>query len=263
MTLLLISLFKKLLQDLSALKAKRHWERRETRVSFWRKCHEQFRTNSTGPGAASEFFLAQAGASEPHRGSVAETELLCVQERCLLLSLAGHWLSWLTLAPLARLEDLEKQLWTSRVRQQVLLTAMEKESMFALPAPTIAPEENSYEALIREFSFSKMAVLNESRYLSLDGLPSFSPEEEGGEKTGSEEQGALAILVGQLLDEGCIHEASRVCRYFSFCSRDMWVVLHCRGLASGELQAGLQDMLTFEGLPKKSIPSCKLHMTLS
>uniref|UniRef100_A0A8C8JFA4 Spatacsin C-terminal domain-containing protein n=1 Tax=Oncorhynchus tshawytscha TaxID=74940 RepID=A0A8C8JFA4_ONCTS len=243
-----------LLQDLGALKAKRHWERRETRVSFWRKCHEQFRTNSTGPGAASEFFLAQAGASEPPRGSVAGTELLCVQERCLLLSLAGYWLSWLAQAPLARLEDLEKQLWTSRVRQQVLLTAMEKESMFALPAPTIAPEENSYEALIREFSFSKMAVLNEPRYLSLDGLPSFSPEEEGGEKTGLEEQGALAILVGQLLDEGCIHEASRVCRYFSFCSRDMWVVLHCRGLASGELQAGLQDMLTFEGLPKKSIP---------
>uniref|UniRef100_A0A8C7T6H9 SPG11 vesicle trafficking associated, spatacsin n=1 Tax=Oncorhynchus mykiss TaxID=8022 RepID=A0A8C7T6H9_ONCMY len=228
-----------LLQDLGALKAKRHWERRETRVSFWRKCHEQFRTNSTGPGAASEFFLAQAGASEPPRGSVAGTELLCVQERCLLLSLAGHWLSWLAQAPLARLEDLEKQLWKNRVRQQVLLTAMEKESMFALPAPTIAPEENSYEALIREFSFSKMAVLNEPRYLSLDGLPSFSPKEEGGEKTGSEEQGALAILVGQLLDEGCIHEASRVCRYFSFCSRDMWVVLHCRGLASGELQAGL------------------------
>uniref|UniRef100_A0AAZ3RB95 Spatacsin C-terminal domain-containing protein n=1 Tax=Oncorhynchus tshawytscha TaxID=74940 RepID=A0AAZ3RB95_ONCTS len=252
-----------LLQDLGALKAKRHWERRETRVSFWRKCHEQFRTNSTGPGAASEFFLAQAGASEPPRGSVAGTELLCVQERCLLLSLAGYWLSWLAQAPLARLEDLEKQLWTSRVRQQVLLTAMEKESMFALPAPTIAPEENSYEALIREFSFSKMAVLNEPRYLSLDGLPSFSPEEEGGEKTGLEEQGALAILVGQLLDEGCIHEASRVCRYFSFCSRDMWVVLHCRGLASGELQAGLQDMLTFEGLPKKSIPSCKLHTTLT
>uniref|UniRef100_A0A8C7JNZ5 SPG11 vesicle trafficking associated, spatacsin n=1 Tax=Oncorhynchus kisutch TaxID=8019 RepID=A0A8C7JNZ5_ONCKI len=235
----------------------------ETRVSFWRKCHEQFRTNSTGPGAASEFFLAQAGASEPPRGSVAGTELLCVQERCLLLSLAGYWLSWLAQAPLARLEDLEKQLWTSRVRQQVLLTAMEKESMFALPAPTIAPEENSYEALIREFSFSKMAVLNEPRYLSLDGLPSFSPEEEGGEKTGSEEQGALAILVGQLLDEGCIHEASRVCRYFSFCSRDMWVVLHCRGLASGELQAGLQDMLTFEGLPKKSIPSSTSFSSLS
>lgn len=182
MTLLLISLFKKLLQDLSALKAKRHWERRETRVSFWRKCHEQFRTNSTGPGAASEFFLAQAGASEPHRGSVAETELLCVQERCLLLSLAGHWLSWLTLAPLARLEDLEKQLWTSRVRQQVLLTAMEKESMFALPAPTIAPEENSYEALIREFSFSKMAVLNEASYLRLESLPSYSPEEDCGNR---------------------------------------------------------------------------------
>uniref|UniRef100_A0A8C8JD16 Spatacsin C-terminal domain-containing protein n=1 Tax=Oncorhynchus tshawytscha TaxID=74940 RepID=A0A8C8JD16_ONCTS len=235
----------------------------ETRVSFWRKCHEQFRTNSTGPGAASEFFLAQAGASEPPRGSVAGTELLCVQERCLLLSLAGYWLSWLAQAPLARLEDLEKQLWTSRVRQQVLLTAMEKESMFALPAPTIAPEENSYEALIREFSFSKMAVLNEPRYLSLDGLPSFSPEEEGGEKTGLEEQGALAILVGQLLDEGCIHEASRVCRYFSFCSRDMWVVLHCRGLASGELQAGLQDMLTFEGLPKKSIPSSTSFSSLS
>uniref|UniRef100_A0A6Q2XE84 Spatacsin C-terminal domain-containing protein n=1 Tax=Esox lucius TaxID=8010 RepID=A0A6Q2XE84_ESOLU len=223
-----------LLQDLSALKAKRQWERRETRVSFWRKCHEQFRASSTDPEASSEFFMAQAVVAEPPRGSVAETEMLCVQERCLLLSLAGYWLSRLDPVPLPRLEDLEKQLWTTCVRQQVLLTAMEKESMFALPASTMAPEENSYEALVREFSFSKMVILNEPRYLSLDGLPSSSSE---GEKTKSEEQGALATLVGQLLDEGCIHEASRVCRYFSFYHRDMWVVLRCRSLASGELQS--------------------------
>uniref|UniRef100_A0AAY5L6J8 Spatacsin C-terminal domain-containing protein n=1 Tax=Esox lucius TaxID=8010 RepID=A0AAY5L6J8_ESOLU len=136
-----------LLQDLSALKAKRQWERRETRVSFWRKCHEQFRASSTDPEASSEFFMAQAVVAEPPRGSVAETEMLCVQERCLLLSLAGYWLSRLDPVPLPRLEDLEKQLWTTCVRQQVLLTAMEKESMFALPASTMAPEENSYEAL--------------------------------------------------------------------------------------------------------------------
>uniref|UniRef100_A0A6Q2ZLW4 Spatacsin C-terminal domain-containing protein n=1 Tax=Esox lucius TaxID=8010 RepID=A0A6Q2ZLW4_ESOLU len=238
-----------LLQDLSALKAKRQWERRETRVSFWRKCHEQFRASSTDPEASSEFFMAQAVVAEPPRGSVAETEMLCVQERCLLLSLAGYWLSRLDPVPLPRLEDLEKQLWTTCVRQQVLLTAMEKESMFALPASTMAPEENSYEALVREFSFSKMVILNEPRYLSLDGLPSSSSE---GEKTKSEEQGALATLVGQLLDEGCIHEASRVCRYFSFYHRDMWVVLRCRSLASGELQAGLQDRITSDIKPKKT-----------
>ncbi|KAJ7998352.1 hypothetical protein DPEC_G00221810 [Dallia pectoralis] len=251
-----------LLQDLNALKAKRHWDRRETRVSFWRKCHQQFLTNSTGPEASSEFFMAQAVAAEPPQGSVAEVEMLCGQERCLLLSLAGYWLSRLDPAPLSHLKDLEKQLWTTRVHQQVLLAAMEKENMFALPASTVAPEENSYEALVREFSFSKMVILNEPRYLSLEGLPSPSSEEQG-ERTRSEEQGALGALVGQLLDEGCIHEASRVCRYFSFCHHDMWVVLHCRGLASGEVQVGLQDGVASDVRPKKSFPSAASFSSLS
>ncbi|KAL0967919.1 hypothetical protein UPYG_G00259670 [Umbra pygmaea] len=251
-----------LLQDLSALKTKRYWERRETRVSFWRKCHEQFQTNSTSPEASSEFFLAEALSSEPPLASVPESELLCVQERCLLLSLAGHWLSRLDPAPLARLEDLEKQLWISRVRQKVLLTAMEKESIFALPAPTIVPEENSYDALVKEFSFSKMAMLNEPKYLSLEGLPSSSSKEQG-EETASEKQGALASLMGQLLDEGCIHEASRICRYFSFFHCDLWLVLYCRGLASGELQVGLQEGITSEALPRNSLPKSASFSSLS
>ncbi|KAJ8417174.1 hypothetical protein AAFF_G00284010 [Aldrovandia affinis] len=54
-----------LLQDLRSLKAKRQWERKETRVAFWRKCHEQFRSNGMGGEAASEFFLSQAQLSEP------------------------------------------------------------------------------------------------------------------------------------------------------------------------------------------------------
>ncbi|KAM6973367.1 spatacsin [Aplochiton taeniatus] len=248
-----------LLRDLGHQKAKRHWERRETRVAFWRKCHHQFRANQTRPEAVGQFFLSQASAGLPP-GCVAETELLCVQERCLLLGLAGHWLSLLGSAGLA---DLEKQLWAGRLRQQVLLTALEKESIFALQAPAAAPEENSYEALVKEFSFSKMAALNEPRYLSLEGLPSSTGEGGAGESAlGVEEQAALGALVGELLDEGCIHEASRVCRYFSFCCRDLGVVLLCRGLAAGEITAGLHDV-TSEALPKTSFPGPSSFPSLS
>ncbi|XP_046889233.1 spatacsin isoform X4 [Hypomesus transpacificus] len=253
-----------LVHDLISQKAKRQWERRETRVVFWRKCHNQFRTNRTSPEAASEFFLSQAGGPEARHGSVEDVELVCVQERCLLLGLAGHWLSLLSPAPLERLEDLEKQLWISRVRQQVLQTAMETESMFSFPAPAVPPEENSYEALVKEFSFSKMAVLNQPQYLGLEGLEGPAGGGEASGQLGSEqEQSALSWLVGQLLDEGCVHEAGRVCRYFSFCPRDMWLVLRCRGLASGELQAGLTGMLPQEGSPTDRLPSVSSFSSLS
>lgn len=204
---------------------------------------------------------------EPAAGE-APSELLGVQERCLLLCLAAHWLSRLSPAPVDKLESLEKELWISRVQRHVLTVAMEKESVFNLPPPAIAPEMNTYGVLMKEFSFSNISDLNTDRCVSLEGLPGPSeeqqeqPEEQEQDPAFSpEERSILAALIGQLLDEGSIHEASRVCRYFSLYHPDVWVVLRCRGLASGELSPEPQEEAS-DHLPRKGITSCKLPSDL-
>uniref|UniRef100_A0A7N8X5X2 SPG11 vesicle trafficking associated, spatacsin n=1 Tax=Mastacembelus armatus TaxID=205130 RepID=A0A7N8X5X2_9TELE len=226
-------LLSQLLQEVNSQKSKRHWRRLETRVSFWRKCHEQLKADSTDPESASQFFLSQTGTECIE----AQMELLDVQECCLLLGLAAHWLSLLSPAPVDKLESLEKELWVSRVRGHTLTVAMERESLFNLPPPAVTPEMNTYEALMKEFSFSNISGLRTDKCLSMEGLPA-SPEEQEQLNVSSgwspEERSVLVALVGQLLDDGSIHEASRVCRYFSLYHPDMWVVLRCRGLASGE-----------------------------
>ncbi|XP_076863202.1 spatacsin [Brachyhypopomus gauderio] len=240
-----------LLQDLEMLKTKRQWERQETRLSFWRRCHEQFGTERVGAEAACQFFLSQAEDSM-HRDS----ELLQVQERCLLLGLAGHWLSRHEEGTCAeRLAQLEKQQWECRVRQLVLTTALEQESLFALP--TVA--EDSLDSLLKEFSFSRMSVLDRPAHLSLEGLPS---AEEPCSVVG-EERKALTTLIDRLLDEGRVHEASRVCRYFGLFHRDVCLVLRCRGLACGELELGMQDLLSPDGESRGSLPSCSSTSSLS
>lgn len=255
---------KQLLQEVNSQRAKRQWGRLETRVGFWRKCHEQLKSDGTDPEPASQFFLSQA---EPGSSEVeAETELLDVQERCLLLGLAAHWLSLQHPAPLERVESLEKKLWTSRVRQHVLAVAMEKESVFNLPPPPVTPEMNTYEAFTKEFSFSNISELNTESCLSLEGLP--GPTEEDKKEVAitppeyqrltPEERKVLTKLVGQLLDDGSIHEASRVCRYFSLYHPDMWVVLRCRGLASGELEPEPQEEAS-EAPERRLLTTCKLQ----
>ncbi|GAA6229551.1 spatacsin-like [Lates japonicus] len=239
-------LLSQLLQEVNSQKSKTQWRRLETRVSFWRKCQEQLKADSTDPESASQFFLSQAesGAADDSAAAEAQTELLDVQERCLLLGLAAHWLSQLSPAPVDQLESLEKKLWVSRVRQHVLTVAMEKESVFNLPPPAATPETNTYEVLMKEFSFSNISALNTERCLSLDGLPAPSEEqEELGVASGlsPEERRVLAALIGQLLNDGSIYEASRICRYFSLHHPDMRVVLRCRGLASGELSLDPQE----------------------
>lgn len=180
-----------------------------------------------------------------------------MQERCLLLCLAAHWLAQLSPAPEDRLEDLEKQLWISRVRRHVLAAAMEKQSMFNLPPAAIVPEMNTYEVLMKEFSFTNISILNSEKRLSLLGLPGPAGEQvEDASVLRPEERSALAALVGQLLDDGSIHEASRVCRYFSLHHPDMWVVLRCRGLASGELSP--EPQVEASDSPRRtSLSSCK------
>ncbi|KAL0155537.1 hypothetical protein M9458_049800, partial [Cirrhinus mrigala] len=148
-----------------------------------------------------------------------DSELVQLQERCLLLGLAGHWLSRREPPPpVPRLAALEKRQWESRTHWLVLHTALERESLFAPSALS----EDSFQNLLKEFSFSKMAALDDPAYLSLDGLPAAEDDcvLSGGERK------ALAALVAQLLDEGGVNEASRVCRYFGLFHKDMWLVLN-------------------------------------
>uniref|UniRef100_A0A8C9YP01 SPG11 vesicle trafficking associated, spatacsin n=1 Tax=Sander lucioperca TaxID=283035 RepID=A0A8C9YP01_SANLU len=230
-------LLSQLLQEVNSQKSKRQWRRLETRVGLWRKCHEQLKAESTDPESASQFFLS---AAETESAPDAPSERLDVTERCLLLCLAAHWLSLLRPAPRDTLESLEKALWVNRVRRHVLAAAMEKESVFNVPPAAVEPETNTYEALMQEFSFSNISCLNTETCLSLDGLPARG-EPDADSPLSPEERGVLYELIGQLLDEGSIHEASRVCRYFSLYQPDMWVVLRCRGLAAGELDPETQD----------------------
>lgn len=230
----------------------------ETRVSFWRKCHEQLKADGADPETASHFFLSQAESGSADESGA--SELPDVQEQCLLLCLAAHWLSSLSPPPVHQLESLEKKLWISRVRRHVLATAMEKESVFSLP-PAVTPEMNLYDVLMKEFSLSNAPGLKTEACLSLERLP--RPGAELQEMTidsplTPEERRVLSALIGQLLDEGSIHEASRACRYFSLHHPDVLVVLRCRGLASGELSLEAAEEAS-EALPGRSLTSCKLR----
>ncbi|KAM9854856.1 spatacsin [Aulostomus maculatus] len=233
-------LLRQLLQEVNSQRAKRQWRRSETRASFWRKCHEQLKADSADPEAASHFFLSQAECVSVASSAAmnAPLELLDVQERCLLLGIAAHWLSLHLPAPMDQIENLERRFWISRVRQHILTVGMEKQSVFNFPPPAVT------RAMKEEFSFSNILDLNTDACLSLDGLPGPSQEPErlaGDSPLTLEERSVVASLVDHLLDEGSIHEASRVCRYFSLYHPDMWVVLRCRGLASGELNPETQQ----------------------
>uniref|UniRef100_A0A8C1QBU0 SPG11 vesicle trafficking associated, spatacsin n=1 Tax=Cyprinus carpio TaxID=7962 RepID=A0A8C1QBU0_CYPCA len=233
-------------RDLCAHRQKRQWERQETRLSFWRRCHEQLETDRVQPEAASQFFLTQA--EEPLESG---PELVHLQERCLLLGLAGHWLSLCDPPlPVWRLATLEKRQWQSRIRWLLLHTALERQSLFAPSALS----QDSFQSLLKEFSFSRMAALDDPVHLSVSGLP--AAEDEG--VLSGDEREALAALVAQLLDEGGVSEASRVCRYFGLFHRDVWLVLKCRGLASGELQPELHSP---DGETRRSLPSCESSLS--
>ncbi|KAK2834753.1 hypothetical protein Q7C36_015454 [Tachysurus vachellii] len=238
-----------LLRDLKLLKASRQWERQETRLAFWKKCQEQFKADCIGAESACQFFLSQAECPLQR-----DTELLQIQERCLLLALAAHWLCQRSPPALERLAELEKWQWEWRIRRMVLTTALEQQSLFT---PATGPD--AFDALLKEYSFSKMAILDDQAYLNIDSLPtteeSCSLEEE--------DRKALSTLIGQLLDDGSVHEASRVCRYFQLMHRDVWLVLQCRGLACGEIQPGLQELLGFDQEYRRSLPSCSSTGSLS
>uniref|UniRef100_A0AAV2KZZ4 Spatacsin C-terminal domain-containing protein n=1 Tax=Knipowitschia caucasica TaxID=637954 RepID=A0AAV2KZZ4_KNICA len=246
-------LLRQLEQELNSLREKPQWKRLKTRLNFWKKSHVQLQTDSIDPESAALFFLSQSQPLSPDPTELSSQSqtltpalsalsqdhrlLLDTQEKCLLVSLASHWLSRLSPAPVSRLEELEKQLWLSRVKHYLLIADMERESVFSVPQ-TVSSEQNSYEALMKEFSFSNISSLNTAACLSLDGFPNTDSSPLG--LTPAEGE-VLSSLLGQILDQGSIHEASRVCRYFSLFHKDVWLVLRCRALASGEVSPDQRD----------------------
>ncbi|CAF89880.1 unnamed protein product, partial [Tetraodon nigroviridis] len=249
-------LLSQLVQEADAQRSKRQWGRLETRVAFWKRCHQRLKGDGADPEAAFGFFQAQV---EPGGRSEAE-ELLDVQERSLLLCLAAHWLSQLSPAPVGQLESLEKQLWLLRVRRHVLAVHLEKASVFRLPPPSVTPGSSRYEALMEEFSVAKLSCLRTEARLRLDGLPGPSDRASG---LSPEEAGVLSALIGQLLDEGGVHEASRASRYFCLHHPDLWLVLRCRGLAAGDLKPEEAEEAE-EAAPESSIkPSASASSLLS
>lgn len=150
-------------------------------------------------------------------------------ERHLLLTLAGHWLAKGDVGPLNKLEEIEKQIWICRIAQQTL-SADEGSGSSRFSSHTVANRDLAFDTLAKEFSFSKLPALNTAEYLKLEGLAFREPQQ----TLTAEEEQALRFLLGRLLDEGSVHEASRVCQYFRCYDRDVSLVLHCRALASGE-----------------------------
>ncbi|XP_066132692.1 spatacsin isoform X1 [Saccopteryx bilineata] len=220
-------------QEMQTLKHIDQWSLKQARIDFWKKCHENFKKNSVSSKAASSFFSAQTLVVCEFPPEEAQNS---TEERHLLLTLAGHWLAQEDPVPVEELEELEKQIWLCRITQDVRRgNQQETQPRFSQQISTSA--ELSFDSLASEFSFSKLAALNTSKYLELNGLPS---KETCENRLDWKEQQSLNCLIGHLLDDSCVHEASRVCRYFRFYNQDVALVLHCRALASGE--ASVQDL---------------------
>lgn len=217
-------------------------------MAFWKKCHQRLQRDSTEAEAAQRFFRAQVDLESRSESE----ELLDTQERCLLLCLAAHWLSQLSQVPVDQLEDLEKKLWLLRVRLHMLSADREKTSVFRLLPVSASPGTDAYEALMKDVSMSKLSCLNTDTWLCLDGLPGPSDEP----LLAPEEGRVLSALIGRLLDEGGVHEASRLSRYFSQHHQDLWLVLRCRSLASGDLKLEAPEEAS-EAPPGSSITPCK------
>ncbi|KAM4829958.1 spatacsin [Thomomys bottae] len=251
------------IKEMQTLKQIAQWSLKQTRIDFWKKCHENFKKNSISNKAVSSFFSTQAHVASEHTAGQDS-----VEECHLLLTLAGHWLAQEDPVPLDQLEELEKQIWTCRITQHTLRRNQEEtEPRFSRQISTSG--ELSFDSLANELSFSKLAALNTSKYLELNGLPSSETCEN---RLDWEEQESLNFLIGHLLDDGCVHEASRVCRYFHFYSRDVALVLQCRALASGEasvddLDPEIHALLQSAELPEEreefGSPLRKVHSTTS
>ncbi|NXA17321.1 SPTCS protein, partial [Ibidorhyncha struthersii] len=214
------------LRDLHHLRDTGQWHQNQTRIEFWKKCNDNFMKNSISSKAASDFFFNQANTVCE---SLAHEKINSIMERHLLLTLAGHWLAKSDSSSLHKLEEIEKQIWICRIAQQ-MLSKDEESVKLRFSSQVVVNRDLTFDNLAKEFSFSKLPALNTPEYLKLEGLAC----RESQQTLTNDEEESLKFLIGCLLDEGSVHEASRVCQYFHFYNRDVSLVLHCRALASGE-----------------------------
>ncbi|NXI16377.1 SPTCS protein, partial [Irena cyanogastra] len=212
------------LRDLQHLRDTGQWHQAQTRAEFWKKCNDTFSKHSICSRAAAEFFLQQASHVQEPSGQKAASIL----ERQLLLTLAGHWLAKEPEVAVQELEEVEKQIWRCRVAER----ALPAEGSGQCPCPGAL----AFASLAQQFSFAELPALNAAGHCGLRALAPGEPQAE----LGAAERAALAALLGALLDQGGVLEATRVCRYFQLWPRDVALVLHCRALASGE--AGLEQL---------------------
>ncbi|POI28481.1 hypothetical protein CIB84_007767, partial [Bambusicola thoracicus] len=234
---------REILRDVRLLRDAGEWDRDQIRAKVWKRCNDSFVKNSISSRAASDFFLNQANAVLEFP---APEKINSITERHLLLTLAGHWLAKDASVALDQLEEIERQIWICRITRQTL-SADEGPGTSGHSSCAAVNGDCTFDNLAKEFSFSKLPALNTPNYLNVEGL------EFGGcqQTLAEEEEESLRFLVGCLLDEGSVHEASRVCRYFHFYSRDVLLVLHCRALASGEadldkLHTDIQALIAIE-----------------
>ncbi|XP_032926333.1 spatacsin isoform X2 [Catharus ustulatus] len=219
------------LRDLHHLRDTGQWHQTQTRAEFWKKCNDTFTKHCICSRAAAAFFFHQAKHVWEAPGQEKTTSSM---ERQLLLTLAGHWLAQEPGVAVQELEEVEKQIWLCRIARQVL--AAEGSGQSPCPSPANLGTELSFASLAQQFSFAKLPALNTARLCRLEALAQGEPQT----ALGAAERAALAALVGTLLDEGSVHEATRACHYFQLWHRDVSLVLHCRALASGE--AGLEQL---------------------
>ncbi|XP_040198144.1 spatacsin [Rana temporaria] len=209
------------LQDRRHMQELGQWECPQSRAQYWRKCHEIFNTNHLSPLVASNFFRSKASRYAAPTAPMAE-KMECLAEQELLLSLAGHWLSKDNGSPLATLEELEQQIWNCRIEKEILDSSGGLRQL---------PSLSAFSSLTAKFSFSAIPVLNTPLLLDVTTLPPLcnAPQEE------TDRTRTLSSFLDRLLDESMVHEASRVCRYFQLSHLDVWLVLSCRALASGDV----------------------------
>ncbi|XP_053811238.1 spatacsin isoform X1 [Vidua chalybeata] len=211
------------LRDLHHLRDAGQWHQPQTRAEFWKKCNDTFSKHCVCSRAAASFFLQQADNA---RESSGQEKTASVLEKQLLLTLAGHWLAKEPGVAVQELEELEKQIWLCRVAERAL------RAEGSAPCPGAL----SFASLAQHFSFARLPALKAAGHRGLRAPARGEPRP----ALGAAERAALAELLGALLDQGGVHEAARVCRYFQLRHGDVSLVLHCRALALGE--AGLEQL---------------------
>ncbi|XP_069622556.1 spatacsin [Ranitomeya imitator] len=211
------------LQDQSRLRQTGQWNCPQSRAQYWRKCHITFCTNQLSCLIASNFFHSQAAEPTATSALIAE-QMEALAEHELLFTLAGHWLSLDECSSLRTLEELEQQIWKCRIKREVLNRTGGSRTLSPLSA---------FTSFASEFSFSDLPLLNSPELLDITSLPPLHDVAPGTNESPSSL--VLSSLINRLLDDSRAHEASRVCRYFQLSHHDLWLVLSCRALASGDI----------------------------